>query len=205
MSTSGNWPGTSNEPPWVPGSLVLNEPWSAANELLVWAERQLSIELETQKRISFPAAVGALLLAYRESSLATAGPEPASGKKRKQASVVNTKELVRRVLEMQCWFRIWRYPSLYLRFQGRQATGQTNETAIKALIACEDKILRDLDELHAKLTREEELPVWACLWQMILTYRDLIGIYSGVDHGPSSSANLGFNTGDSHALRPLSG
>lgn len=199
LSTSGNWSGGLNNP-WVPGNLVPNEPRPAAQELLTRAEMQLSIELENNKRMTFPAAVGALLLAYRDSSLATAGLGPANGKRKKQASVVNTKELVRRVLEMQCWVRVWRNPTLYCRFEGRHATGISNDTAIKALIACENNILGDLDELRAKLTQEEELPVWACLWQMIFTYRDLIGMYSGVSYGPSSSTNHGFNTGNSHYL-----
>lgn len=201
ITTFGNWPGTFNSP-WVPGSLVLNEPGPAANELPVWAETQLSMELETYKRTNFPDAVGALLLAYRDTSLPAQGPAPANGKKKKQASVVNTKALVRKVLEMLCQFRIWRSPALYCRGQGRQAAGMGDNTAITALIACEKEILRDLDELDTKLALEDELPVWACLWQMILTYRNLIGMYSGVGHGPSSSANPGFNTGDPHPLPP---
>lgn len=194
MSTSGNWPGTLNDP-WVPGGLVTNEPRPAPNELPAWAEKQLSIELESYKRISFPAAIGALLLAYRGSPLTTAaGPGPASGKKRKkQTGFVNTKELARKVLEMQCWLRVWRDPALYRR---RQAIGLSEGTAVRALIACEDRILRNLDDLHAKLAREDELPVWACLWQMIFTYRDLIGMYSGVSYCPLSSANHGFNSGE---------
>lgn len=194
MTASGNWLGTFGSP-WTPGSLVVNEPEPAADELPVWAERQLSIELESYKGTSFPAAVGALLLAYRDTCLPAPGPAPASGKKRKQASVVNTRALVGKVLEMQCRFRMWRDPTRYCRAQGRQAAGMSNGTAITALIDCEENILRDLDDLDTKLTLEDELPVWACLWQMILTYRDLIGMYSGAGHGSSSSANLGFNTG----------
>ncbi|ROW11356.1 hypothetical protein VMCG_01254 [Cytospora schulzeri] len=195
MSTFTNWPETFNNP-WVPQSLVpgLNEPGPAASELPILAETQLSIELEQYKRTRFSAAVGALLLAYRDSPLVALEPGPANAKKQ-QASAVNTMALVHKVVEMQCWLRIWRRPALYSRVQGIQAVGMSNDTAITALVACEKKILGDLDELDTKLNREDELPVWACIWQMLLTYRELIGMYSGVDHGPWSIANLGLNTG----------
>ena len=50
--------------------------------------------------------------------------------------------------------------------------------AAEALIACEKEILLELDELPPDGARLIELPLWACIWQVILIYRQLVTGYN---------------------------
>ncbi|KUI62997.1 hypothetical protein VP1G_10122 [Cytospora mali] len=205
ISTFG-YPTGSFAGPNVSGSLVVQDPRPSQDDVLLFsAESRLSAELEEHKSRSFTAAVGALLLAYKNSLSVAPESRPANGKKKRQIGVVDTKDLVCRVVELQCWFRIWRNPALYCQVQRRQPLGmsyaavlQSSITAIPelrdiantALMACERAIFSKLDELSPRLARDDELPVWACFWQMLLTYRDLITMYSRFDQ--SQSTNLSF-------------
>ncbi|KUI67430.1 hypothetical protein VM1G_02612 [Cytospora mali] len=205
MSTFG-YPTGSFAGPNISESLVAHEPRPSPDDVLLFsAESQLSAELEENKGRSFTAAVGALLLAYKNSFSGVPEPRPANEKKKRQTSVVDTQDLVCKVVELQCWFRIWRNPELYCQTQRRQPLGMSyaavlqssvitnpelRDIASTALMACERSILSKLDELSPRLNRHDELPVWACFWQMLLTYRDLITMYSRF--GYSQSTNFGF-------------
>ncbi|ROW18389.1 hypothetical protein VPNG_00166 [Cytospora leucostoma] len=206
MSTAGNWPGTYHRPG-IPQSLVLHEPRLSPDELLRLAEAQVKKEFDEGKGMSFCAAVGSLLLAYRANDSAVLYPPPVKWKQ-KQSNIVNTTNLVCKVVKMLCWWSVWRSPALYCprrQFANMAhkpalptpaiSISDVQRMAIRALDACEREVLFELDELPPKLAPESQGPVWACLWQMILTYHDLIKYHPVFGHGPSSGTNLDFSTG----------
>lgn len=99
---------------------------------------------------------------------------------------------------MRCWYLIWQTSKLYTCTDGGvpYANANTNgysqlpptvilelrEKATEALIACEKEILLELDELSPDGARHIELPLWACIWQMIIIYRQLVSGYSKLTH-----------------------
>ncbi|KAK2610483.1 hypothetical protein N8I77_003910 [Diaporthe amygdali] len=193
-----------NSVPWLclaPG----HEPLSGT--LLTWAERQLSKELDVKKAPDFEAAILSFLLAYRDSPMDLSDVSYNIGKK--SSAFVDAKNLIRKTCEMRCWYRIWQTSALYYQADGGgSATGnnihqpmpvaalfELKKIAANALIACEKHILSELDEWPPGVDRLTELPLWACLWQMILIYKQLVAGYSNLARSHPVNSIYGVNPG----------
>lgn len=182
-----------------------------SRDLLAWAERQLARELYEKKAPDFEAAILSFLFAYRESSLDLHGASSSSGKK-KLPACVDPKNLVRKVCELRCWYLIWQSSKLYTCAHGGvpYANGpahsysqlqptviwELRKIATEALVACEKEVLLELDELSPDGARLIELPLWACIWQMILIYRQLVSGYSNLARNQPASSVNGGSTGE---------
>lgn len=180
-------------------------------DLLAWAERQLLRELYDKKAPDFGAAILSFLFAYRESSLDLHGASSSSGKK-KLSACVDPKNLVRKVCELRCWYLIWQTSKLYTCAHGGVpcANGHTHsysqlqpkviwelrKIATEALVACEKEVLLELDELSPDGARLIELPLWACIWQMVLIYRQLVSGYSNLARSQPAGSINGGRTGE---------
>ncbi|KAJ0107846.1 hypothetical protein J7T55_007058 [Diaporthe amygdali] len=195
-----------NSVPWLclaPG----HEPLSGT--LLTWAERQLSKELDVKKAPDFEAAILSFLLAYRDSPMDLSDVSYNVGKK--SSAFVDAKNLIRKTCEMRCWYRIWQTSALFYQADGGgSAAGSHNnihqpmpvaalfelkKIATNALIACEKHILSELDEWPPGVDRLTELPLWACLWQMILIYKQLVAGYSNLARSHPVNSIYGVNPG----------
>lgn len=195
MPTVSSWPGMQLAPkPMVCACLVPGQEHLSRN-LLLWAERQLLRELYDKKTPDFEAAILSFLLVYRDSPLDLNGAASSSGKK-KLPACIDPKTLVRKVCEMRCWYLIWQTSKLYEFAHGGALNGgshpndhsqlpptviwELRKIATEALIACEKDILLELDELSPDGARLIELPLWACIWQMILIYKQMVSGYSNL-------------------------
>lgn len=92
-------------------------------------------------------------------------------------TIINSKGLVRKICEMRCWYLVWQTSQLYVypshSTLPRTALWELKKMAVEELIACEKEVLLELDDLPPDGARLIELPLWACVWQMILIYRQL--------------------------------
>ncbi|KAG8169327.1 hypothetical protein KVR01_000072 [Diaporthe batatas] len=166
-------------------------------DLLGWAEKQLSGELRDKNAPDFESAILSFLLVYRDSSPELQGSSSSSSSgKRKALVCVDPENLVRKICEMRCWYLIWQTSKLYAcahggapNSDGRSdkhsrlpptALWELRKITTEALIAYEKEILLELDELSPDAARLIELPLWACMWQMILIYRQLVAGYSNL-------------------------
>ncbi|KAL1883163.1 hypothetical protein Daus18300_000221 [Diaporthe australafricana] len=179
--------------------------------LLVWAERQLSKELDAKKTPGFEAAILSFLLAYRDSPVNLSGASSAIGNK-KAPAFTDPKRLVRKTCEMRCWYRIWQTSILYscAHEEGSTASSRNEahtelpaaalrelkKLATNALIACEKEILLELDELSPSMAPLIELSHWACIWQVILIYRQLVAGYSNLARRQPMNSMYGVSTGE---------
>lgn len=182
-------------------------------DLLGWAERQLSGELRDKMAPDFESAIFSFLLVYRDSPLELQGCSSSSSSGKKKAlACVDPTNLVRKICEMRCWYLIWQTSKLYAYTQG-DASGldarkdkysrlppttlwELRKITAEALIACEKEILLELDELSDG-ARLIELPLWACMWQMILIYRQLVAGYSKLARSQLVSSVDGGTAGES--------
>lgn len=212
MAALSSWPGTQLASNPVVGACLAPGQEHLSRDLLLWAERQLLRELYDKKAPDFEAAILAFLFAYRESPLDLHGASSSSGKKKKLTNCIDPKNLVRKVCEMRCWYLIWQTSKLYTCANGGApyASGHTNDysqlqatviwelrkIAIEALVACEKEILLELDELSPDGARLMELPLWGCIWQMILIYRKLVSGYSKIARSQPVSPVNGGGTGE---------
>lgn len=73
---------------------------------------------------------------------------------------------------------------------------ELKKIATNALIACEKHILSELDEWPPGVDRLTELPLWACLWQMILIYKQLVAGYSNLARSHPVNSIYGVNPGE---------
>ncbi|KFH41901.1 hypothetical protein ACRE_073600 [Hapsidospora chrysogenum ATCC 11550] len=125
-----------------------------------WAEEDL--EVRGERELDFSKAIRKFLMVYaRESS-----PLPM-------------------VHQMACFFRIWKTPSFWCRDPSGKVVAlpisvqaQLRTIVYRGIHSMEHDILKELDMLvtssnQPKLTTDQKLGLWACLWQLILTYRDL--------------------------------
>lgn len=171
-------------------------------DLLGWAERQLSGELYDREAPDFESAILSFLLVYRDSTLGLQGSSSSSSSgKKKTLACVDPKHLVRKICEMRCWYLIWQTSKLYTYTHGGApnpgehgdqhstlsptALWELRKITTERLISCEKEILLELDELSPDGARVIELPLWACIWQMILIYRQLVAGYSNLAHRSS--------------------
>lgn len=106
---------------------------------------------------------------------------------------------------LRCMYRIWKTKSLYYCAVPSQAVGTLPESihreikgiAKSTMKSAERDILSGIDRfLKSPMQKYEKLPIWVCMMQLILTYRDLIGDMEN-DH-----ASLGA-TGASKLPKPL--
>lgn len=211
MHTLSTWPGTQLASNPVGGACLAPGQEHLPQDLLAWAERQLLRDLYYQQTPDFEAAILSFLLAYRDTNLDLQGASSSSGKK-KSPACMDPKNLVRKVCEMRCWYLIWQTSKLYMCTNGGipYANGYANsysqlpptvilelrEKATEALIACEKEILLELDELSPDGARLIELPLWACIWQMILIYRQLVSGYSKLAHSQLVGSGNGGSAGE---------
>lgn len=96
--------------------------------------------------------------------------------------------LVQNVHKMNCFFSIWRTSSFWCRDRANPYVNlplslqtRLRSTAREALGVLEHQVLRSLDNLVTPpgvLKPQENLAVWACLWQLMLMYRDLMGVFT---------------------------
>lgn len=209
MPTLGSWPGMQPAPNPAIGSCLAPGQENLPRDLLGWADTQLSRELYDKQAPDFESAILSFLLVYRESPLDLRGAPSSSGKK--LPPCVDPKDLVRKICEMRCWYMIWQTSKLYTQAPGGAPGAQLPPTVIwelrkiatDALIACEKEILLELDELPPNGAQLIELPLWACIWQVILIYRQLVSGYWNLARSqPASSADGGGN-GESqpHVIR----
>lgn len=123
--------------------------------------------------------------------------------------------LLRNVCEMTCWVRLWRTPGgllLCYHREGRRNEGGgrrrgDEEEARAALARAEKLVLEELDGLLGSGIRGIEVPVLACLWQMILLYRQAIVAYSDDLGGAGAgvgSRGMRFGGGESLFFFPFS-
>lgn len=74
------------------------------------------------------------------------------------------------------------------------AQARLRNIARTALNGIEHDVLKKLDEClaqHGAPSADERLAVWACMWQLMLMYRDLIrGTKSFVHYAPSYGADV---------------
>lgn len=212
MSALSSWSGTQLASNPVVGVCLASGQEPLPPDLLVWAERQLLRDLYYKQTPDFEAAILSFLLAYRDTNLDLHGASSGSGKKKKP-TCIDPRTLVRKVCEMRCWYLIWQTSKLYTCTNGgapsANANAHTNgysqlqptvilelrEKATEALIACEKEILLELDELSPDGARHIELPLWACIWQMILIYRQLVSGYSKLAHSQLLSSMNGGGAG----------
>lgn len=85
---------------------------------------------------------------------------------------------------MSCFFRIWRTSSFWCRDPTNRIANlplsvqaRLRNIAREALKSLEYRVLKGLDEClgqHAQPQPAEKMAVWACLWQIILMYRDIL-------------------------------
>lgn len=73
---------------------------------------------------------------------------------------------------------------------------ELKKLASDALLACEKEVLLELDELTPNDARLIELPLWACIWQMVLIYRKLVAGYSNVARSQSVNSAKGVSAGE---------
>lgn len=209
MSMLGSWHGMQLAPNPAIGSCLAPGQENLPRDLLGWAERQLSRQLFHKQAPDFESAILAFLLVYRDSPLDLHGGSSSSGKK--LTPCVNPKDLVRKICEMRCWYMIWHTSKLYAHTPGGAADSQLPPTVIwelrkiatDALIACEKEILLELDELPPDGARLIELPLWACIWQVILIYRQLVSGYCNLARSQPAGSASGGSTGESqpHVIR----
>lgn len=203
MSTNGNWPGTSPNSHYYTSDQTRyflapqTQPPTAV--LLRWIEPQISWE-QAFAGFSFEAAIQNFVFALRDRPLPLPpdiGPigagggggrggrgKKGGGRKRSGSSADRLPaalRLLRNVCELSCWERLWRAPALYYVQQGRlpaTVLRELKDVASAALGSCERRVMAELDELLVTGIKGIEVPVLACLWQIILIYRRLIRAYS---------------------------
>lgn len=190
----------STQPPWTNGgqqrSPSLGVHWrlypsteSLTQRLRCWAESQIQFELVRQT--TFEAAIVSFVFALRDRPLPL--PPESTGRRRRGSSEpsISPRYLLRNVCEMTSWFRIWQARQLYFQrsSSGRNGTGGVSQLpvsvlselkriALAGLVSAERLVLEGLDSLLNSTIKGIEVPVLACLWQMILIYRQAIVMYS---------------------------
>lgn len=175
-------------------------------DLLRWIQAEKSPTGDDEKTLpSFDVAIERFVFALDNSSLLLPPPpqdksasESARGKRKGFGHIISSRRLVRQVCEMACWVKLWRTRALFVK--GRRPPGQLgdgtrariqmpsqlpqnvlselNNLKLGSLVLSQQRVLEDLDDFLVTGVRGLELPVWACLWQMILTYRQLILAYT---------------------------
>lgn len=205
---------TQPEPNMVMGLCLAPGQEQLPRDLLGWAEKQLSGELRDKKAPDFESSILAFLLVYRDSPLKPQySSSNSSSREKKALACVDSKNLVRKTCEMRCWYFIWQTSKLYAYTHGGApdpgghsdkhsrlpptALWELRKMTAEGLIACEKEILLELDEMSPDGARLIELPLWACIWQMILIYRRLVAGSSNVAHsqlgGSVHGGTAGFN------------
>lgn len=179
LSTAGGRPGTSSlqQLGYRLGS------YAAPNQLLMWAEKQLLNE--SRRGESFENAITAFIFALRDTPLQNG-----------RATITVPANLVRSVCDMVSWMRIWQASDIHVHGfdlgSGLPTAQPLPETiawelksqAVTAIQPREHTALFTLDEMLRETNRVEKLPMWACLWQLLLIYRKLWLLYTEIDRPP---------------------
>lgn len=85
---------------------------------------------------------------------------------------------------MSCFYRIWKMqtfccldPSNNMAALPSSAAAEMRQIAISALRSLEHDVLKELDACVAQqgtLKANERFVVWACMWQLMFLYRELV-------------------------------
>lgn len=136
-----------------------------------WAEAQF----ERERTTSFQDAVQTFLYAY-----ATEGHG------------LPKHSLVSKVHQMGCFFRIWRTPFFYCRDPKNKlaplplsAQARLRSIARSALHGIEHDVLKKLDDCLTQTGApkdDDRMAIWACMWQLMLMYRDLANANKSFAH-----------------------
>jgi len=129
-----------------------------------WVERDL--EVRCQRQMDFPLAVHQFLMKYTCHGMGL----PKHG-------------LVANVHRMACFFRVWKTPSFCCQDSTNKdavlpisVQAQLRTIVQRGLHSIEHNVLRELDSMITPMGQprfHDKLPLWACLWQLILIYREL--------------------------------
>lgn len=157
------------------------------NEILQWIETQITGGLDQTHH--FAAKLTAFIFLLVNKALPIPLERSTTPLRRSASSniVFSARYLLRNVCEMTCWVRLWNTETMYYRdangIQPLPATTlrELKNLALPWLAEAERLVLESLDDLLARnggIQDDEMLPVWACLWQLILLYRNLLQAYA---------------------------
>ncbi|KAL6869296.1 hypothetical protein ACO1O0_000620 [Amphichorda felina] len=129
-----------------------------------WVEQEL--ETPSERKLDFPRVVQKFLMAYARDGYG-----------------LPKHDLVRKVHRMACFFRIWKTPSFWCRDPSGKTTAlpisvqaQLRTIVQRGIHSFEHDILKELDSLITPSHQpkpDDKLALWACLWQLMIIYRDL--------------------------------
>jgi hypothetical protein len=93
---------------------------------------------------------------------------------------------------MGCFFRIWRTPFFYCRDPKNKLTtlplsaqARLRSIARSALHGIEHDVLKKLDDCLTQTGApkdDDRMAIWACMWQLMLMYRDLANANKSFAH-----------------------
>lgn len=163
-----------------------------------WAE----VQFESERNEGFQDAVQTFLLAYANEGhgLPKVSGRVFSTRRDLHTDCLVQHSLVSKVHQMSCFFRIWKTPYFYCRDPKNKITSlplsaqaRLRSIARSALHGLEHDVLKKLDDCltQAGAPRDDErVAIWACLWQLMLMYRDLASANKGfIAQGTSYGAH----------------
>jgi hypothetical protein len=144
-----------------------------------WAESQF----ERERTTDFQDAVRTFLFAYAN-----------------EGHGLPKHSLVSKVHQMSCFFRIWKTPYFYCRDPKNKlaplplsAQARLRSIARSALHGIEHDVLKKLDDCLTQAGTpkdDDRIAIWACMWQLMLMYRDLASANKGfIEYGASYGAD----------------
>ncbi|KAI0427295.1 hypothetical protein F5Y09DRAFT_333496 [Xylaria sp. FL1042] len=135
------------------------------NMLVHWASSQLEIEDD-----GFQSALDNLVISCMEYGRLDHLPHS---------------DLLQKVHKLRCLYKIWRHPSFVYQEQPSSNYEQLPYEIVRVLKAMAAKLIKGIEndvlgELAGRRPKfpADRLPLWACMMQVVLLYRDLITIVS---------------------------
>ncbi|KAF3768991.1 hypothetical protein M406DRAFT_349996 [Cryphonectria parasitica EP155] len=188
----GSWPGGYSSPELYYRLCPHELP--SANALLAWAEKQVRQELA--RHSTFEAAIGTLIFTLLDRPLSVPPPPERAGRNKNKPTPLSSRVLLRNVCDMMSWLQILRAQTLYVRqwpslgpygsaggaasssYLMEGVLSELKWLAVAELVAAERSAVENLDLLLNKGIKGVEVQVLACLWQMILIYRQQIAVFT---------------------------
>ncbi|KAF3344954.1 hypothetical protein VD0002_g9946 [Verticillium dahliae] len=139
------------------------------SQLVEWVEHQILAERHAGRHYGFEATIDTFILKYIKAGTSrTALPQI---------------RLIRKIHEMRCMYRIWRVDTLYWRHAQTShhsplppfIHAELRQIVKSALESCERDIFNELDKFlkPSGIPAKDRAPMWAALWQLIFTFKDL--------------------------------
>ncbi|KAG7108892.1 hypothetical protein HYQ44_012256 [Verticillium longisporum] len=139
------------------------------SQLVEWVEHQILAERHAGRHYGFEATIDTFVLKYIKAGTSrTALPQI---------------RLIRKIHEMRCMYRIWRVDTLYWRHAQTShhsplppfIHAELRQIVKSALESCERDIFNELDKFlkPSGIPAKDRAPMWAALWQLIFTFKDL--------------------------------